>query len=88
MLKYAQMAENEHQILGVDLGMINEAGKSVGISFQPENLDQQTGFSPNTEETFDAFSETMNTVERAITSIENLDSHDLFILSVLGYRIK
>jgi hypothetical protein len=82
------MAKKEHQILGVDLGIINQAGKGAGISLQPENLDSQPGFSEDTEESFDAFSELMKAVEKANTSLEDLSPDELFLLSVSGYRIR
>jgi len=82
------MSENEHQILGVDLGFIEKAGRGIGVHLPAESLDSQTGFQENAEDSFDAFGELMRIVEKANTSIEELSPAELSLLSAIGYRVK
>jgi len=55
----------QHKPLGPDLGIINQVANLEGIkNIEAQQLDPGFGFSPNTEQSFDSFSELMQALQR------------------------
>lgn len=82
------MAKEKHPVLSVDLEIMNQAGDFVGVPLDAGNLDNQSGYSENSEQTFDGFSKLMRAIQIAHTSPEDLTDKQKTLLSVVNFRIR